>query len=124
MEKIILLSTLMLASISRADIIQCLFTELFIKSIYSTGQSTLTYEEDANGNINKKNVIKNVSLQIKSAGQFELVSKEGKVLQTLTLNNKGSDGMSDTIYPYDALDNFHNKFGGCESNYLKVQKRY
>lgn len=55
-------------------------------------QSTLTYREDVEG---KVQVIKNVSFQIKAPGIFELVAQDGKVLQTLTLNSKGSDGMSE-----------------------------
>lgn len=117
MRKTIIATTLLLTSISQADIIKCSFTEPFINTTYSTSKSTLTYE----GADMKTNVVKNVSLQIKSAGVFELVSKEGKVLQTLELNNKGSNGMSDAVYPYDAKDNSIGIFGGCESNYLKAK---
>ncbi len=117
MRKTIIATTLLLASISQADIIKCSFTEPFINTTYSTSKSTLTYE----GADMKTNVVKNVSLQIKSAGVFELVSKKGKVLQTLELNNKGSNGMSDAVYPYHAKDNSIGIFGGCESNYLKAK---
>ena len=98
MKKIFFTSALLFASISQADIIKCSFTEPFISSTYSTTQSTLTY---VGFDLNK--VIKNVSFQIKSAGVFELVS-HGKVIQTLTLNHQGSNGMSDTIYPFEVKD--------------------
>lgn len=120
MKKTIIAITLLLASISQADIIKCSFTEPFINTTYSTSKSELSYE----GADLKKFSVKNVSFQIKSAGVFELVSKDGKVLQTLTLNNQGSNGMSDTIYPFEVKDNSsvmtaNGGFGGCSSNYLK-----
>ena len=118
MKKIIITTLLLIASVSQSDIIKCTFTEPFINTIYSTSQSTLTYS-----GYDIKKVIKNVSFQIKSAGVFELV-KDGQVLQTLTLNHNGSDGMSDTIYPYEVKDNSpfmtaNLGYGGCSSNQLK-----
>lgn len=120
MNKTIFSTILLIATISNADIIKCTFTEPFINTTYSTSKSELTYE----GIEFKKYTVKNVSFQIKSAGVFELVSKDGKVLQTLTLNNQGSNGMSDTIYPFEVKDNSsimtaNNGIGGCSSNQLK-----
>lgn len=114
---------LLLSSISHADIIKCGFTEPFVSSTYSTTQSTLTYFEYG-GHITT--VLKNISFQIKGPGVFELVDNKGKVIQTLTLNNQGSDGMSDTVYPYEVKDhdmkNMANSgVGGCSSNYLKTK---
>jgi hypothetical protein len=112
---------------AQADIINCYFTEPFISSEYSMVQQTLTYT-DAFGSDDGQastSVTKNVSFQIKAAGVFELVDKDGKVLQTLKLNDQGSDGMSDLIYPYEAQDRGVHKsanggYGGCESNFLKA----
>ena len=115
---------LLFLNVAHADIIECSFTEPFYTTTYSMTQSTLTYREDVEG---KVQVIKNVSFQIKAPGIFELVAQNGKVLQTLTLNNKGSDGMSDVVYPYDVKDNSAalagagGGFGGCTSNYLKAK---
>lgn len=122
MKKIIIAGTLLLASISQADIIKCSFTEPFVDSTYSMTQSTLSYHSVA-PEFNK--VIKNVSFQIKSAGVFEL-KKDGKVLQTLTLSGKGSDGMSDNTYPYEVADSSMPQYansgnGGCTSNNLKAK---
>lgn len=119
MKKLALTFVLLLASITHADIIKCGFTEPFVTSTYSMNQSTLTYLDSEN----KKMVIKNVSFQIKAAGVFELV-KDGKVLQALLLNNQGSDGMSDMVYPYDVEDFSQERLpyksrGGCSSNFLK-----
>lgn len=120
MKKYVVLFSLLATAAARADIINCSFTEPFVDSSYSMSQSTLTYTNFDSG----KTVIKNVSFQIKSAGVFELVDKSGKVLQTLTLNGQGSNGMSDAIYPYDVKDtsmdkNANNGLGGCTSNKLK-----
>jgi uncharacterized membrane protein len=118
MKQILLALTIVAPLTASADIIKCSFTEPFVNSQYSMTESSLTYK----GIEGKATKIKNVSFQIKSAGVFELVAKDGTVLQTLTLNHAGSDGMSDLIYPYDAKDNTLNTnlgYGGCESNYMK-----
>lgn len=120
MKSLIFTSLIVITSISQADVIKCIFTEPFVGSVYSMTQSTLTYSiagED------KPIVLKDVSFQIKAAGVFELVAKDGKVLQKLTLNNQGSNGMSDTIYPYDVKDDSNHAgygVGGCTSNYQKA----
>lgn len=125
MKKIILSTVALLVSVSAsADVIKCTFTEPFVSTTYSMAQSTLTYRENITG---KVQIIKNVSFQIKSAGVFELVSKGGKVLQVLSLNNNGNDGMSDDVYPFEVQDNnsamtANSNIGGCSSNYLKVKK--
>ena len=116
--KNLLIVSLLITSVSQADIIRCNFTEPFVTSVYSMTQSTLFYESSEG----KKQTIKNVSFQIKSAGVFELVAKDGTILQKLILNHQGSDGMSDRLYPYDAKDSSsitQHGYGGCSSNYLK-----
>ncbi|MCK6597706.1 MAG: hypothetical protein L6Q37_05020 [Bdellovibrionaceae bacterium] len=127
MKKIIVFSFIFLISFTiKADIISCSFTEPFVSTEYSMTQSTLTISAAGHDSNEEKTIIKNVSFQIKSEGSFELISKEGKVLQNLLLNYKGSDGMSDTVYPYDVKDFTYNKdsfpiFGGCSSNHLKAK---
>lgn len=115
-------AVLLLSSISHADIIKCTFTEPFVTTTYSTTQSTLAYDDVSTG----KSLVKNVSFQIKGPGTFELVDRKGQVLQTLTLNNQGSDGMSNNLYPYEVRDSKINGFanggvGGCSSNHLKTK---
>lgn len=124
-KKMVFMSLVSFVSLAaKADIIKCSFTEPFITTVYSMSQSTLTIKNDVES---EETTINNVSLQIKSAGVFELVSKEGKLLQKLILNNEGSDGMSDTIYPYDVQDytwgGTQNSAlrGGCSSNFLKAK---
>jgi uncharacterized membrane protein len=116
MKLLLTASLSLLTSVSYADIIKCTFTEPFIDSTYSMTQSKLTYK-DVDG---KTTVIKNVSFQIKSASEFVLLSKDGKVLQELSLDHKGSNGMSDVVYPYSVKDNVG--YGGCVSQYLKAKE--
>ena len=52
----LLISSLLFAAASQADIIKCNFTEPFVNSTYSMTQSTLSYV-NADG---KKQVVKNV----------------------------------------------------------------
>lgn len=122
----IALAALTVSFSAQADIIKCYFTEPFITTEYSMAQQRLTYfGPDDNGSNSVLAVYKNVSFQIKGVGQFEIVAKDGTVLQSLDLNHQGSDGMSDTTYPYDVKDNSmfnraNNGIGGCTSNYLKA----
>lgn len=116
--KNIFIVSMFLAVAVQADIIKCHFTEPMVTTTYNTSKATLTYQ-DSN---NKKTVVKNVSFQIRSAGVFELVSQNGKLVQTINLNSQGSDGMSDRLYPYSVKDSkeiTQQGLGGCESNYLK-----
>lgn len=110
------LATALFSSLACADIIKCYFTEPFIQTTYSMAQQTLSlYRMDE-----QTEIIKNVSFQIKEAGKFEIVAKDGEILQELTLNHNGSDGMSENVYPYEVKWGVF--FGGCSSNYLKIKK--
>lgn len=120
MKIVALLSVLLTSVFANADIIKCSFTEPFLNVTYSMTQSKLTVVEEVMG---KKTVTKNVSFQIKAAGTFELFDKNNNVIMTLSLDNKGSDGMSQTVFPYTATftdkANWANGgVGGCTSNYL------
>jgi uncharacterized membrane protein len=108
---------------AQADIITCNFTEPFLVATYSMTQSQLTIKDYSD---NKVSVTKNVSFQIKGPGEFELWDNKKNVVMTLSLNGEGSDGMSDSIYPYSAkmsdMVGFANGgFGGCSSQFLKTK---
>jgi uncharacterized membrane protein len=117
-----LLLVMLAGNSASADVIHCLFTEPFVATTYQMSRQTLTIREYSE----TPKVIRNVSFQIKGPSSFELVSSDGKVLQELNLNRKGSDGMSDNLYPYDVKDfsiqsGARFLFGGCSSNHLKVE---
>ena len=101
----------------KADVIDCFFTEPFVSVKYNTATETLVEKEAV---MDVSRTIKNVSFTIKYAGTFLLTDKSGKLLAELKLNNQGSDGMSDAVYPYDAkymnvLGNGGTVYGGCTS---------
>lgn len=118
-----ILTLILISSVSHAETFTCYFTEPFVTSTYETSSETLTYQRFEAAPI----VMKDVSFQIASAGVFNLISKDGKTLQSLTLNQNGSDGMSDKFYPFDVKDSSmltgaNGGFGGCESSQLKSQE--
>jgi uncharacterized membrane protein len=119
--KKLLLCLALFSSGTQADIIKCTFTEPFFTSTYSMTQSSLTYLNSEG----KTKVLKNISFQIKARGVFDLVNRNGRIIQRLNLNYKGSDGMSDIIFPYAVIDYAYTSsanggHGGCESNYQKA----
>jgi len=125
MTKKIMASIFLFSSVSQADVIKCSFGEPSVETTYSMVQSTLT-SKDSDG---KVRIVKNVSFQIKAPGVFELVASNGKILQKLFLNYKGSDGVdgdTERIYPYEVVDSSllrsaNKGIGGCVSNSLKLK---
>src|SRR5687768_15800995 len=113
------ITTLLLSSISSANTITCLFTEPFFSTSYNTETQTLTIEALGKS----PEVIHSVSLQNKSPEKSVLIDSKNQMLQELDLNFSGSDGMSDTVYPYDAKfidpsNSSKKHFGGCTSDFL------
>jgi len=117
MRKFLLSLAIAAPTLAQADVIKCQFTEPFITTTYSMVQQKLTWVDNVD---NTTKTIKNVSFQIKGPGEFELLDANKNVIQTINLNFKGSDGMSDRVYPYDVQWNSKSLYGGCESNFLKA----
>ena len=113
------------SSIASADIIKCSFTEPFVGATYSTTTNELKISE-FDGEGEKVRTIRNVSFQIKGAGEFELLSKKGAKIMSLKITNEASDGMSNIIFPYEAKFEYSREgylsglVGGCSSNFLKA----
>jgi uncharacterized membrane protein len=103
------------ASTAHADMIRCSFTEPFVVTTYSTNTKELDISYDVEAS--KSKTLKDVSLQIMGPGVFELWNAKQQVVQRLELSNKGSDGMSDYIYPYSVHWIPENLYGGCISNH-------
>ena len=103
---------------ARADVITCRFTEPFITTTYSMAQSTLTIKYDTE---RLEIVLKGISFQIQKAELFELWDQDHRVIQRLHLSFRGSDGMSDLLYPYEAAWTTAGLRGGCTSNQLTVK---
>lgn len=111
------------STIASADIIKCSFTEPFIGATYSTTTNELKISEfDGNGEVTR--IIKNVSFQIKGAGEFELLSQKGSKIMSLKITNEASDGMSNIIFPIESKFAYRSGelVGGCSSNFLKADR--
>lgn len=117
MKAIIAIIASIVSVSAQADIIKCNFTEPFISFQYSMTQSAVELV-DYSYDPAKKTTVKNVSMQVKGPGYFELWNKNNQVIATLTLDNNGSDGMSDNRYPYSIQ--WKNMYGGCTSNFLPI----
>jgi uncharacterized membrane protein len=102
---------------AHADVIKCYFTEPFLTLTYSTTESSLAVSDPE-----AEATERNVSLQIMGAGAFELWNAQNIAVLRLTLDNKGSDGMSDRIYPYSAMRLPSAQYGGCTSNHLAAKE--
>ncbi len=106
---------------SAAEIIKCYYTEPFVTTIYSTNNNTIIFNDPGSA---PKHQPLTASLQIVKSNIFELWTLKNELIQRMELNFKGSDGMSDTVYPYDAtLFNYVENYdlrGGCTSNHLSA----
>lgn len=121
---LIALALLVASSVSRADVITCMFTEPFVDSTYDMETMTLTYHNAVDG---QEEVKEYVSFVITGPGTFELRGEHGELWQTLSLTFKGSNGMSDQVYPYEVKDesmltNANNGVGGCSSERLPIRE--
>lgn len=103
-------------STTRAEVIKCNYTEPFITTIYDSDTGTLKTINDAT---HVETTLVAVSLQIIKPNVFELWNSKHEVIQRMELNLHGSDGMSDTVYPYDATLVENGLRGGCTSNHLQ-----
>jgi hypothetical protein len=102
-------------AVAEAEIIKCFFTEPFLTTTYSSNANTLTI---ASIDDPQNPTVTPVSLQIMQPNLFELWNDKNEPVQRMELNYKGSDGMSDTVFPYDAMLLANKLRGGCVSNHL------
>ncbi len=103
--------------VAQAESFDCTFTEPFVSVKYDTKSEVFIQRDNI---VEKTTKIKNVTFTILGADKFVL-KKDKKVIATLTLNNNGSDGMSDTIYPYEInlpIKGSNGLTGGCSSSVL------
>lgn len=104
-----------LPTAASADVIRCTFTEPFVSMTYSMTQSTLEMVTP-----DGSETVPNISFQILGAGEFALWDATSAPVVTMTLDNAGSDGMSDTVFPFSAVRPWgdNEQQGGCWSNHL------
>jgi uncharacterized membrane protein len=112
----ILLNCLFGAALAQPPSITCYFTEPFVRTVISLHRHTLTVNFDVK---KRKKVERGLSLQVTSPTGLQLKNKAGEVIQELLLSHRGSDGMSDQVYPYEVRWTPRNEelpqalYGGC-----------
>jgi uncharacterized membrane protein len=107
-----LLFALCAPSAARAETITCLYTEPFLHTVYATGGHSLTLTRA----IEKKTHRFRVSSRVRD-GHIELVNRPEALRQTMIRNGRGSDGMSDTVFPWSVTLTWkalpYRLHGGC-----------
>lgn len=119
MRKLLLSLVVAMPAFAQADIIKCFFTEPFITTTYSMVQQKLTWVDNVTG---RSKTLRNISFQIKGPGEFELMDADRNVIQSMVLDFRGSDGMSDLVYPYGVYWKTKDLHGACESNFLQAPR--
>lgn len=112
------------------DTFHCVFTEPFVNFRYSEADQKLaistpeTLTELPNGTTQDVPLMElDVRMVKKEDGKLLLVDSNDVLRYTLTLTNKGSDGMSDAVYPYDiqsetGLHTQYGQIGACYTDAL------
>ena len=130
----------LLAAPARAETVSCSFTEPFYTLEIDTDARTITriapnWEAQGEGDpplittvvardVKFKHGIRRVS-PLRHAPTYEVRGAGGKALLTLELTYEGTDGMSERVYPYAAIDlaslgGSPTMHGGCSSTALPV----
>ncbi len=95
-----------------AETFTCVFTEPFISFTYSTSSQKLVRKNYDN----KVSTTRNVSFEVSGPNTF-LLKRNNAVVAKLVLDQQGSDGMSDFVFPYSV--EYEGLIGACESTVLK-----
>ena len=103
-----------------AETITCTFTEPFIQTVYDSGREVLRIHYDAGGKADE--VVRGVTFHIVKAGVFEARDGKKAVVQRYELTSKGSDGMSERVFPFDAFWPARDLRGGCTASGLPLIK--
>jgi uncharacterized membrane protein len=97
---------------ARAETITCLYTEPFLHTVYQTGRHQLALTRAGEKETHRFRVWARVR-----EGHIELVNRPQALRQTMIRDGKGSDGMSDTVFPWSATLTWkalsHRLHGGC-----------
>lgn len=116
MKALVLAPLALVASLTHADVIRCSQTEPFITETFDTDKGTAHVDRAGEAPLTEAGL----RLVIMAKGKFEIRNADGSVRRALVLNFKGSDGMSDRVYPYDAGAGINGPIG-CESSELKAR---
>ncbi len=110
---------------AQAEVFDCTFADPAMNLKYDSHSNQLIMKKDLLG---KPEISEDIQFHILSSGIFVLKGTDGKQIAKLTLNNNGSDGATETLYPFEievnALAQQSNRgVGGCSSTLLKSVKR-
>lgn len=103
----------LLCQSANADVIKCSFTEPFITTTFDTSRNRMTVTYDVE---KRQTTFDRVSMRQTGPRTFELRNAKGEVLQRMQRSCRGSDGMSDRKYPYEAKLIAQKLYGGCTSS--------
>ena len=117
MKYLLIALTLFTANAAKAEVFTCYQTEPFISEVYNVEKGTLKITEEV---MKETKTLRNLKLVIKGEGRFEIRNAANKTIRVMILNNQGSDGMSDRIYPYSGTSINGTNSAGCESSELKA----
>ncbi len=96
----------------RAETLTCVYTEPFVNTVYKTGGRRLTLTQAVEKEVHQFRV----SARIRPA-DIELTNRPQALRQTMVRDGKGSDGMSDTVFPWSATLSWkglsYRLHGGC-----------
>lgn len=113
LRSILLLSGGLLVSTAvQADVIRCSFTEPFITTSYDTASKRMMVIHDVE---KRRQALIGVSMRETARRTFEFRDAKGQVLLRVKRTCRGSDGMSDRKYPYEAELLAQKLYGGCTS---------
>lgn len=118
---------------SQEEVLVCSFTEPFFTIVYNADTNLVTYTGvDMYDELNEDFMVLTLATQARfeavpsvdtegneyiyptQGSEFRLLDDKGDVIVTLTLSYQGSDGMSDFLYPFDAIHS-SGHVGGCYS---------
>jgi uncharacterized membrane protein len=89
--------SLLAPAATRAETITCSYTEPFVNTVYQTGGRTLTLTRAIEKEVHRIRV----SARVRD-GHIELVNRPQALRQTMVRDGKGSDGMSDNVFPWSS----------------------
>jgi uncharacterized membrane protein len=99
-------------TLARAEAIKCVYTEPFVNTVFDPRSKTVTFTRMGE----EKAVRFRVSVR-ETGDNLELIYRPEAFRQTMVKDGKGSDGMSDVVFPYSATLTKkglpHRLHGGC-----------
>lgn len=116
---VLALSSFALVNSAQAEVFNCGFTEPFVDVTYDTATQEMTVKTFEF----EETVRSGITFTIEGPNTFVLKDQAGAEVLRMVLDNQGSDGMSDMVYPYSAtfaelVVSGNMGIGGCSSTLL------